>query len=248
MKTKPIYLLFLFCIINLSAFAQEPEVTSENESTGQNFALSADLVSSYVWRGQALSNYPNIQPAFSYTTNNGMFTLGSFSSYSFSDFYGEVDLYASLNLGMFTFEAWDYFQMNDTIPNRFFDYSGDTTMHALEGSVIFNGPESFPIKATLATFLYGNDKDENGDNYYSTYFELAYPFKWKKNNLSVFIGATPNAGLYASDFAINNIGITNEREIKINDHFSIPISGSLIVNPDLQNIYLVLTISLAAND
>lgn len=244
MKTRLFALLFIL-ITSIPSFSQE----SENKDSIQNFSLSADFVTNYIWRGLSYSDVPNIQPSISYTTNNGIFTLGAFGSYSLANYYSEVDLYASLSLGMFTFEVWDYFGMTDTLANnRFFDFKDESTGHALEAIVMFNGPESFPIQFTAGTFFYGNDKDFDGENYYSTYFELAYPFKWKRNNLTVFAGCTPKEGIYGSEFAFNNIGITNEREIRITDNFSIPIKGSIIINPHLENIYFNLAITLEAND
>jgi hypothetical protein len=97
-------------------------------------------------------------------------------------------------------------------------------------------------------FVYGADKNPEGDNYYSSYLELAYPFKWKSNNLTLFAGITPKEGLYASEFAMHNIGITHSREIKVNEIFSIPIKGSVVINPYLENIHFVLVVTLAAND
>jgi hypothetical protein len=243
MKSK-FGILIIACLLSVNINAQE----IEDQGTDQNFTLSVDLVSNYVWRGLVFSDAPNVQPYLDFTTKNGIFTLGAFGSYSLSNYYSEVDLFASLNLGMFSFAIWDYFVMSDQPNNRFFDFKNESTGHALEGMVTFNGPESFPVMITAGMFFYGADKNPDGDNYYSSYIELAYPFKWKSNNLSVFAGITPKEGLYASEFAMHNIGITNEREIKINDKFSIPIKGSVIINPHLENIHFVLTITLAAND
>jgi hypothetical protein len=244
MKKNFLMTLAFAVIFSMAAKAQE----SDDENTGQNFTVSADLVTNYIWRGLAYSDAPNIQPTLAFTNNKGNFTLGAFGSYSLGDFYSEVNMFASFTAGPVTFEIWDYFTMGQMGNNRFFDYKKETTTHALEGIIMLNGPENFPIQFTAGTFFYGNDLNDEGKNYYSTYLELAYPFKWKNNNLRVFAGVTPMEGLYGSEFAMNNIGITNEREIRINDKFSIPVSGSLIINPHLENIYLVFTLSLSAND
>jgi len=249
MKSGSFIIMFLICLLSLNVFSQEENTTEiGTEGSGQNFTLSADLVSSYIWRGLNYSSSPNIQPYLAYTFDKANITVGSFGSYSLGSFYSEVDLFASATFGMFTLEVWDYFNMYEVDNNHFFDFKNASTGHAMEGIIMVNGPESFPLKGTIGTFFYGNDKNNNGDNAYSTYFELAYPFKWKQNNLSVFIGGTPREGFYASDFAINNIGITNEREIKINDKFSLPVSGSLILNPFQEGIFLVFTVSLEANN
>lgn len=244
MKKNVLLLIILMSFTYLNVRAQDTEV----QENSQNFNLSVDLVSNYIWRGLTLSDAPNMQPYLDFTGNNGNFSVGAIGSYSFGDFYSEVDLFAGYSIGMLRIELWDYFIMSQQYENRFFDFKNETTGHALEGVLIFTGPESFPIQFTAGTFFYGADKKPNGDNYYSTYFELAYPFSWKSNNLTVFAGVTPAEGLYGSEFAMNNFGITNEREIKINDNFSIPIKGSIIVNPHLENIFFVLSITLAAND
>lgn len=224
---------------------------SKDSSNTQNFTLSVDLVTNYIWRGLVYSDAPNLQPYLAFTNNKGNFSIGAWGSYSLSDFYSEVDLFASYSVGNFTVAVWDYFVMGQAATignNRYFDYKNETTGHALEGMLTFNGPESFPIQLIASTFFYGADKDVAGDNYYSTYFEASYPFKWKANNLKFFIGMSPSEGLYVDDFAVNNIGITNTREIRVNDRFSIPISGSIIINPNRENIYFVLAINLSAND
>ena len=244
MQSKFSFIIITACLLSFNLNAQE----TENQESGQNFTLSVDLVSNYVWRGLVFSDAPNIQPYLAFTTKNELITLGAFGSYSLADYYSEVDLFASLNIGMFSFSIWDYFLMANQPNNRFFDFKNETTGHALEGVITINGPESFPVMLTSGMFFYGADKNPEGENYYSTYVELAYPFKWKSNNLSLFAGITPKEGLYASEFAMNNIGITNAREIKVNNAFSIPIKGSVIINPHRENIHFVLTISLAAND
>jgi hypothetical protein len=242
MKTK----FILFAIVSLLFAKLNAQENIQKPS--QNFTLSADLVSNYVWRGLVFSDAPNVQPYLAFSTNNGIFTMGTFGSYSLAEYYSEVDVFASLNIGMFSFSVWDYFVMTGQTNNRFFNFNNETTGHAVEAAITFNGPESFPLLITSGMFVYGADKNPEGDNNYSSYIELAYPFKWKSNNLTLFAGITPKEGLYASEFAMHNIGITNSREIKVNEIFSIPIKGSVVINPYLENIHFVLAVTLAAND
>ena len=239
-------IVLFIVIILLAANTINAQETGDSAKT-QNFYLSTDIVTNYIWRGLIYSETANLQPYLAYTNDKGNFTIGAWGSYSLEKYYSEVDFFASYNLGNFTLAVWDYFTMYEKT-NRFFDYGSDTTVHALEAMITFNGPESFPIELIASTFFYGNDKDAQGDNYYSTYFEVGYPFNWKANNLKLFMGLTPQEGLYADDFAVCNIGIKNTREIKINDKFSIPLSGTVIVNPNTENIFFVFGITIAAND
>jgi hypothetical protein len=45
-------------------------------------------------------------------------------------------------------------------------------------------------------------------------------------------------------FGISNIGIGTSKEIKITDSFSLPISGSIILNPSSEQLFVVVGISL----
>ncbi len=246
MKRK--LLLTAAIVLSFFVFSNAQEDTETENEQSQNFYLSADIVTNYIWRGLVFSDKPNIQPYLAYTNNKGNFSFGGWGSYSLADYYSEVDLFVSYSVGNLTFAIWDYFLMTQDINNKYFNYDKDSTYHAFEAMITFNGPESFPLELIASTFFYGIDKDANGDNYYSTYLEVGYPFKWKANNLKVYFGMTPQEGLYASDLAVVNIGMKNTREIKITDKFSMPISGSIIVNPNTENIFFVLTLTIAAND
>jgi len=247
MKKNLLLSVILIAGMQFSSIAQD-EPTKNDADNVQNFSLGADFVTQYVWRGLAYSQSPNIQPSLSYTNNKGNFTIGSWSSYSLADYYGEVDLFTSFDIGAFTISAWDYFTMTNQDKNYYFDYVKKTTNHAIEGSLAYNGPEKFPISLSWSTFLHGNDKDGNGEYYYSSYFEAGYLFKWKANNIKVFAGITPWEGLYADEFAMTNLGVTNTCYIKINENFNLPIYGSVIVNPYNESIYFVFSIGLYAND
>ncbi len=246
---KNLILLFVFitAIYWNSIVAQDDNKDKAAVET-QNFSLGADFVSQYIWRGLQYSTSPNLQPYLSYTNDKGNFTIGSWASTSLADYYAEVDWYTSLNLGPLTVSLWDYFTMSQQENNNYFDYRKDSTAHAFEGTLSYSGPESFPIQLTWATFFYGYDYNSKGEQAYSSYFEAAYLFKWRANQIKVFAGITPWEGLYGTKFAMNNVGISNSRVININDKFSIPVTGSIIANPHQENIFFVLSIGLSAND
>jgi hypothetical protein len=74
----------------------------------------------------------------------------------------------------------------------------------------------------------------------SMYFELGYSFSF----IDVFVGA--GNGLYLtsdSKFNLVNVGISKSKEVKITDSFALPISASLITNPDAKQVHLVFGIS-----
>jgi hypothetical protein len=95
----------------------------------------------------------------------------------------------------------------------------------------------------VGTFVYGIDKDTNGDNRYSTYGEIGYSFECKKTNFDLFVGLTPFDGAYASDFNVVNAGVTAYKTIKITDTFELPLKASIITNPSTQNVFFAVGVT-----
>ncbi len=206
------------------------------------FDLGADLVSRYVWRGSDFANSPSIQPYANYSI--GGFKAEIWSAFSTNRDYQEVDMILSYQIGeIFTVMFTDYFFPSDTIlNNKFFEFGKDKTGHLMEGTVLFEGTSSVPVSASVNYNFYGDDPDK------SWYFELGYSGMHKSVNYELFVGATPGKGVYMPDgsdgFNVVNVGATLSKEIKITDHFSLPVSGSLIINPQAGNIFFVFGVSL----
>ena len=74
-----------------------------------------------------------------------------------------------------------------------------------------------------------------------TYLEAGYA----AGPVSLFVGA--GNGQYTKDanFNLCNVGIKSGTAIKINDKFSIPITGALILNPSTEQFNIVVGITLA---
>lgn len=236
---KRIIILFFFIIIIFSGklYAQSEENSDWSASIG------SDIVSRYIWRGISSSKTPALQPYLE-VSYKGV-TLGTWASYTMGEeTLQEVDLYISYSLGNFTLTISDYFVYEDTLASSsFYNYDENTTSHILDAQLSFEGPESFPIKATLSTLVYGADKNINGDKNYSTYIELGYPFIINDISIMPFAGAALNSGLYNSKAGFINCGITGEAEINITENFSIPLGVSLITNPLDENVFVVVKLS-----
>jgi len=234
--------LLMFSFSNLKS--QETNTEVDNIEKKSSIDVGADLVSRYVWRGANLSTSPAIQPYIEYSF--GGFTLGSWSSYTFAkEPFQEVDLYLSYNASYFTFTFTDYFFPIDSlfINNDYFNWNKSTTPHALEAILSVSDIPNLPLSFLIGVIIYGNDFDENGDNYYSTYMELDYDFLIGKNNANAFIGVTPFEGLYSDKFNVVNLGLTVARDVVITDKFILPLVGSFMINPDSENVYFVFGFS-----
>jgi hypothetical protein len=230
-------LLFLLSPI-FNAFAQDEEKSFSAD-------LSVDLVSRYVWRGLNLSESPALQPTLGISYKN--FTLGTWSSYTLSrESIQEVDLFLSYEREYLTITINNYYNTLDTLgfTGNYFDMNKATTPHVLEGMITLSGPESFPLSLTAATMFWGNDRKEDGNNFYSTYLELEYPFKVQETEIATFIGITPTNGLYGTEFGVVNLGLSATKSIVVTENFSIPIKGSFMLNPQQEKVFFVISLTL----
>lgn len=228
--------LFAICVFGSGRNVQAQDSLS--------FSFNADLVSRYLWRGLLYSPNPNIQPygSFSY---KGL-TFGAWGSYGISTPYAETDLYLSYKIGSLTFAINDYYVLSDdSLGNyNYFDLKKSSTLHSLEGAITYSGPESFPISITASTFFAGvDDYDGDGNNDYSTYFELGYTKNVSGIPLKFFIGGTPKKGLYSDNANIVNIGVNATKALKFSEHLEIPVFTSFVINPYSRDMFIVFGIT-----
>ena len=225
------------------------------DSSKVTFKVTTDLISSYIWRGVLSSYNPNFQPTLAIVV--GGLEVGVWGSSDFSAKYKEVDPYIAYtikNLIKITATDYDWNLIGVNNTDAYFIYKNSTTGHIFEGSIAYLGTEKFPFSVSINTMLYGADKkydktlgyqDVTKQNY-STYIELGYAFK----KFSILAGLTPWNGYYGAGygkidgFAVCNLGISSQRTIKVSKDFEIPLKGSLIVNPQAQNIHFVIGITL----
>jgi len=238
-----LYMVFIFLFgFSLKAYSQED--TTKTGEDGIN--VSADLVSSYVWRGVCLDLSPNIQPTFSYTKGN--FEVGFWGSVNIFGTYSETDIYLSYSYKNLTFTFFDYFTGNE----KYFKYDNNNTSHVFEVLAEFT-PEKIPLKITGGSWVYGDDKkmiinsisgDTTFANQYSSYVELAYMFSSNQIDLELSIGGTPIEGFYGNKAGINNITLSVEKKISINSKYNLPIKAAVVANLQEEKIFMVLGIKI----
>lgn len=194
----------------------------------QNFTVSTDIVSSYVWRGVQYSG-ASIQPTLQFST--GGFSIGSWGSAGFDGFM-EMDLYAKYAFGFgLTVGLTDYYYPG----TDYFDYSTDTGAHGYEVNLGY-ATGGLSIGANYILNEAGGAATAGGDKY----FELGYAF----NKFSIFAGAGDGWHTPTGDFGFVNIGISSSKEIKVSDTFSIPVKVTAILNPTTEQFFLVAGITL----
>ncbi len=160
-KTIILILLFSFGIF-LSCDAQKSECP---------FDISADLVSSFIWRGSKMGNGPAIQPTLEFA--KGGLAIGAWGSYYFSDSdAAETDLYAGysfdsgLNIGVndYYFPATSFFKVNNhaiELNGAFqagnFNFSANYVINEGAGSPVVTPILKWVIKQEMSTCSQGQE-------------------------------------------------------------------------------------------
>ncbi|MBE6286783.1 MAG: hypothetical protein E7099_01135 [Mediterranea massiliensis] len=201
-------------------------------------SVGADVVSSYVWRGMHISG-ASIQPSLSLDYKG--FSLSGWGSVAITgEDYKEFDLTFSYTTGGLTIGLTDYWTDYGT---GYFQYAAHNTDHVLNASI---GYDFGPLSLTWDTNLTGADAvDEEGKRVYSSYIQLAVPFSLGGLDWTAEVGATPWGTDYymTSGFSVCDISLGAYKELKVTDHFSLPIFAKATWNPCLEDAFFVFGIS-----
>ena len=219
--------------MSMTTHAQEIETT-----------ISGDIVSNYIWRGQDLGNV-SLQPTLGIGYKG--FSLSAWGSVGLSDPADtkEFDLTLGYTVGGLNIGITDYWFNAGLDPeNRYFKYDAHGTNHVFEANI---GYDFGLASVQWFTNIAGNDGvNKDGKRAYSSYVEVAVPFKVATVEWTATAGAVP----YATDFygttgfAVTNVSLRADKEIKVTDSFSIPVFGQVTGNPCSQKAYLVFGITL----
>ena len=219
----------------------QPYVELGFGSGDHTFALGA-------WGAYSLSGTQTSQEADLYLS----YTLKDMFSVTITDYFFPVDSISNNKYFNYNMD-WDKINKGEK----------DQTGHVVEMAISFNGTENIPFSLMLAMNIWGADAqkyEEKGgvmvpkdDIVMSKYIELGYSTEIKGIALSAFAGMALDdpktskgepAGFYGQEsWGLINLGFTLSKEIKVSDNYSIPVFGSLITNPEAENIYMVFGIS-----
>ena len=132
--------------------------------------VGADIVSSYIWRGQDLSGV-SIQPSIAIGYKG--LSLEAWGSIGFDkEDCKELDLTLGYQIGGFSISVTDYWSSGE---NGYFHYGAHSTSHTFEGQIGYD----FGV---LAINWYTNFAGEtgyksNGKRAYASYVSVSAPFR-----------------------------------------------------------------------
>ena len=239
---KRVIIILALALIGVSAFSFKAfaEETDQSKELGLSIEVGADVVSSYLWRGQNLGGM-SIQPSVTLDWRglyvSGWANIGAYN-WTFEELNPELDITIGYdNYGvqvdlthLYYFNDEPYFPkggfQNNVSPD---DLS--TTMEAHVGFHLGDLIEKVPLSLDWYTTIYGADcyQDENDEwkRAWSTYIQVGYTFNLPLGiDLQTNIGFTPWLGMYsgyeevwknAKTVAINNIHLRAERYFELKD-------------------------------
>ena len=234
---KKIVLFALGLVAVATAHAQDEKAKEKVETT-----VAADFVTQYIWRGQDCGNI-SVQPTLGIGYKG--LSLSAWESVGFtSTDTKELDLTLAYTTGGFNIGITDYWFSNIGPEDRYFQYAAHNTNHVFEANI---GYDFGVLSLQWFTNFAGNDGlNKNGKRAYSSYFEANVPFKLATVDWTATAGAVPyyTTTYGTTGFAVTNLSLRADKEIKITDSFSVPIFGQVVANPCSQKAYLVFGFTL----
>jgi hypothetical protein len=206
-----------------------------NAQNKTEVSVGADLVSSYIWRGQDCGGV-SIQPTIS--VGRSGFSLTAWGSVGFDkNDTKEVDLTLGYSTGGFSAGVTDYWF--NSAP-RYFDYAAHGA-HLFEGTLAYD----FGVVAVAwNTNFAGNDYfNADGKRSFSSYAEVSVPFNLGGLDFSAEVGMTPWEGMYADKLNVVNISLGVQKVIQVTPSFAVPAFAKLTANPYQDKMYFAFGLS-----
>lgn len=149
-------------------------------------SVYADIVSRYIWRGTDKGGI-SIQPRAGIAWRGLSFDMQGSMGID-NDDPRELNLTLGYKLAGFNIGVTDYWTTGVDDDDRYFYYDNKKGAHTFEGNLGYSC-KYFSLQAYC--MFYGHDQKINGKQAYSTYVELAVPFKLATLDWQVRAGMTP---------------------------------------------------------
>ena len=225
--------------------------------------IDAALVSHYMWRGQDLGNVC-FQPEIGIQWKGLDLCLEGSTGFTHEE-YEELDIHLNYRYKGFNIGVTDMWA-EGSLDSRYFSYDSRLGGHQFEGEI---GYECKYGSLTWHTIFAGNDFKINGDRAYSSFVELAVPFKFFDLDWDFRLGVCPyessgatisfdseddlgnpitesyTAYFYAGGFGVNMVSLRATKNFPLSQKFKLPVFVEIHANPAAENARILMGISLA---
>jgi len=234
----------VFCCVAVANVAAEELEKDSVAQEGKRVELNAgtDIVSQFIWRGMNLGSAA-FQPSLGISWKGLSLSVWGNIGFARWEDAKEIDLILNYTFKGFSVGVTDYWT-NEADP-RYFYYKNGGTGHVFEASL---GYDFGFLRASWQTIFAGNDgQNMSGNRAYSSYLEIAAPFKWLTCDWEATLGVVPYATSYyeTEGFRVTNISLRVAREVPITRKFGLPLFVQLVGNPNSKHLYFVGGLSLA---
>lgn len=201
-------------------------IAQNRESRSLVFTPGAELVSSYIWRGQDYSHTPSFQPWAEISWKG--FTLGAWSAFRISgEGEDEIDFYLNKEIGPFLISPWRYWGYRE----------GYNTSQMYEGQIYWSIGEKNTLQFMLSSLF------EEPHNRGTIYAECEYLLNLKESHEFKFhIGAQLKGDYYSSGNGIVNCGASYKKMFTVLSRRGCYLTFSAIFNPMANKGYLTAAI------
>ena len=243
MKAKYFILISLLSISLIPTSAQDPTpLPTEEEKGGRcvEAALGVDLVNQYIWRGQDLGDV-SLQPTLGISWKG--LSLSAWGSVGISDFSDdkELDLTLAYSIKGFNVGITDYWFSQGS----YFQYKSGKTTHIWEANV---GYDFGFLSLQWYTNFAGNDgTNKDSKRAFSSYFELAAPFRLGRLDWSASLGIVPWAttSYNSNGLCVTNVSLRATKDFVIKEKYHLPVYAGLIANPRNEKVYLLFGVAFS---
>ena len=243
MKAKYFILISLLSISLIPTSAQDPTpLPTEEEKGGRcvEAALGVDLVNQYIWRGQDLGDV-SLQPTLGISWKG--LSLSAWGNVGISDFSDdkELDLTLAYSIKGFNVGITDYWFSQGS----YFQYKSGKTTHIWEANV---GYDFGFLSLQWYTNFAGNDgTNKDSKRAFSSYFELAAPFRLGGLDWSASLGIVPWAttSYNSNGFCVTNVSLRATKDFVIKEKYHLPVYAGLIANPRNEKVYLLFGVAFS---
>ena len=234
--------VFVVVAIICAGFGHSPSFAEEPEPS-VTLSVGADVVSSYLWRGQECGGF-SVQPSATVTFNKAGISIGAWASAELFEKGGdalnmtEFDLSLTWNpIEALTVGVTDYYFHTDGYFGSW-NFSSCSS-HTLEANLAY---DFGPLALAWNTVVAGYDVGPNDDRAYSTYVEVSAPWKLGGIDGSAAVGASlwddSFTQVDTDGFKVCNVTLTANKEL-----FSPPFYGQVVYNPASDKIYFAVGVS-----